>query len=177
MKCKLSAIVYNVEDEIFLRHSNRDAKESFSIMISEERSELMTYFCKVSICKWILKPRIWIRSSRERPSIEKKSLFRSKPDGTQLQTVLQLKTNLQRRLWIGVEWGRKKIMRILRKRMLSKWEFRNGWGRSHTGVEGRLVLVKEELWFGSSSRTVFVIEAKTSVVSHSCVGDRIKTIK
>lgn len=34
VKCKLSAIVYNVEDEIFLRHSNRDAKESFSIMIS-----------------------------------------------------------------------------------------------------------------------------------------------
>lgn len=60
MKCKLSAIVYNVEDEIFLRHSNRDAKESFSIIISEERSELMTYFCKFSICKWILKPRIWI---------------------------------------------------------------------------------------------------------------------
>ena len=68
-------------------------------------------------------------------------------------------------------------MRILRKRMSSKWEFRNGWGRSHTGVEGRLVLVKEEPWFGSSSRTVLVIEAKTSVVSHSRVGDRIKTIK
>ena len=40
----------------------------------------------------------------------------------------------------------------------------------HSGVEGRLVLVTEKLWFGSSSRTVLVIEAKTSVVSHkSCM--------
>ena len=96
--CKLSAMVYNVEDEKFLRHSNRDARESFSIIISEGTSELMTYFCKFSMCKCILKPRIWVRSSRERTLIEKKSLSRSKPGGTQLQIVLQLKTNLQRRL-------------------------------------------------------------------------------
>lgn len=100
--CKLSAMVYNVEDEKILRHSNRDARESFSIIISEETSEVMTYFCKFSICKCILKPRIWVRSSRERTSIEKKSLSRSKPGGTQLQIVLHFENKSAKET---VNWG------------------------------------------------------------------------
>ena len=111
-------------------------------------------------------PRIWVRSSRERTSIETKSLFRSKPGGTKLKTVLQLKTNLQRRL----NWGlvrKKENHENIMKENVEQIGVQEWMGKEpHSGVEGRLVLVTQSCGLDP---VVLVIEAKSSVVSHkSC---------
>lgn len=96
-------------------------------------------------------PRIWVRSSRERTSIETKSLLKSKPGGTKLKTVLQLKTNLQRRL----NWGlvrKKENHENIMKENVEQIGVQEWMGKEpHFEVEGRLVLVTQKLWFGSSS--------------------------
>lgn len=72
---KTFCYIYNVEDEIFLRHSNRDAKESFSIMISEERSGTDDIFCKFSICKWILETKDMDKITRREATPLRRKVF------------------------------------------------------------------------------------------------------